>query len=105
MGKRNKKAKDDDWEADADALAEESAPAREPGALLDALFTDLVARGLATEAEADRATDELAGGTKSEEALVAEWQAKAEAAASFDNQWGHDEEGAGADEAVRTSEP
>ena len=96
MGKKGKKKQADDWEDEADVIAQEAAAeavaVREPGALLDALFVDLIARGIATEADCDKATDELAEGKQTEEALAAEWQAKLEEAASFDKQYGHDGE-------------
>eukprot|EP00966_Prymnesium_polylepis_P143417 3310782-Prymnesium_polylepis.1 len=41
------------------------------GAALEALFADLIARGVASEADFDRATDVLASGEKSQEALIA----------------------------------
>jgi len=100
MGKKAKgKKADDDWEAEADAIAHEAAvvaeaaaaeaAGRKRGELLEALFVDLIARGLASEADCDKATDELADGAKTEDQLVAEWQAKADKAASFDRLYGH----------------
>jgi len=62
MGKKAKgKKADDDWEAEADAIAHEAAvvaeaaaaeaAGRKRGELLEALFVDLIARGLASEAD------------------------------------------------------
>ena len=39
----------------------------------DDMFDDLVARGRATAADLDRATDAIASGTKTEESLMSEW--------------------------------
>lgn len=91
MPKKGKKKKDDDdWETEADAIAMENLEIVK-GAALEALFADLIAEGSATEAELDRATDELASGTKTEDELIAEWKAKV----SFDKAYGFgDAEGA-----------
>ena len=92
MPKKGKKKKDDedDWEAEADAIALENLEIVK-GAALEALFADLIAEGRATEAELDRATDELAAGVKTEEELVAQWKAKM----SFDNTYGFSGDGDG----------
>lgn len=85
MPKKGKKKKedDDDWEAEADVIAMENLSVVK-GAALEALFADLIAEGSATEAELDRATDQLASGTKTEDELIAEWKAKV----SFDKAYG-----------------
>ena len=75
MGKKKNKKTDDDWEEDAAVIAEEERAAAEPGAALEALFADLILHEHASEADFDRATDELASGLKTEEALIAEWEA------------------------------
>ena len=48
---------------------------------LDTLFADLKSRGLATEADYDRATDALASGATTETELIAEWQGRVTGAA------------------------
>ena len=63
--KKKKNKKIDDWEGDADEIAQERLLTDfHPGERLDKLFVDLIARGKATEADLDRATDELAEGVK-----------------------------------------
>jgi hypothetical protein len=70
---KKKKAKDDDWEAEADVIVETSkdANADASSSRLDALFAEAIARGKRTDGELDRATDELASGTKTEDELIA----------------------------------
>ena len=85
--KKKSKKDDDDWEDEADNIVLESlALTKNPGAELDAYFSDLIQRGKATEADCDRATDELASGMKTEDELILEWRAKVEPA--FDTAYG-----------------
>ena len=75
--KDKKKKKLDDWEADAEVIAQERVLTDVyPGQRLDALFADLIARGWAKEADLDAATDEFASGAKTEDDLIAEWEKK-----------------------------
>ena len=90
--KKDKEA--DDWEDEADAIALENLViAKQPGEALDLLFADLIAQKRATEADCDRATDELAAGTKTEEQLIAEWEQRR--APEFDQSYGFADGGSG----------
>ena len=74
MPKKKGKKSDDDWEEDAAAIAQEVSVVVEKAvkeSRIDALFADAIARGKATDAEFDRATDELASGAKSEDEIIA----------------------------------
>ena len=79
MGKKKSK-KEDNWEDEADAIAQENAAdgsdaaVASSGASLNIIFDALLREKKATEADFDRATDELASGAKTEEELVAEWR-------------------------------
>ena len=69
-----KKKQDDNWEDEADAIYElekskDAAAAKE--SKIDALFAEAIAKGKLTEAEQDRATDDLASGAKTEDEIIA----------------------------------
>ena len=51
-------------------------PAEAPSAF-DELFAELIRKGRASEADYDRATDDLATGATTEDALIAEWSPSA----------------------------
>ena len=68
------KTRDDDWEAESEAIAEanraEVPAAAEGSSRLDRLFADAIARGKRTDGEYDRATDGLASGARTEDELI-----------------------------------
>ena len=71
---KKKGKKNDDWEEDADAIVEANKQEEKKlilSAKLDALFAEAISRGHRTDAEYDRATDDLAGGVKTEDELIA----------------------------------
>lgn len=76
MGRKGKKIQQDDWESEVDAIAQENAESAYDGVALESLFAKLLAAGVVSESDYDRATDELASGVKSERQLMLEWEKK-----------------------------
>ena len=76
MPKKGKgKSKNDDWEDEADAIveanrSEQPAETTRESTRLDGMFADAIQRGKRTDAEYDRATDDLASGSKTEDELI-----------------------------------
>ena len=97
MPKKKKGKQENNWEDDADAIAQEhtetKSGAEESGSSLATLFDHLIGHKKATEANYDRATDELASGAKTEDQLISEWKSLSlEPSAddeSFERQWGY----------------